>query len=216
MQFRMIDAFEDGRLGDVISIMQTYFGPEKYTIWHLFKEEKRRILDMIARQGLEDIETSLRRTYNRDYPLVNALSNNDIPIPNAYKTTFEYILNADLIKCFRPDRISIKTLERIAAEMKRWSLKIEDPKAVERSAGESIYQELRRIYAELDNIKRIQRLNRLFPILEEFKLEPNLHRCQNLYFQMSIHNKEAKPETLDAEWQEQFSVLGDNLGVKVG
>ncbi len=215
MQFRMIDAFEDGRLGDVISIMQTYFGPEKYSIWYLFKEEKRRILDMIARQGLEDIEASLRRTYNRDYPLVNALSNNDIPIPNAYKTTFEYILNADLIKCFRLDRISIKTLERIAAEMKRWNLKIEDPKSVERSAGDSIYAELRRIYAELDNVKRIQRLNRLFPILEEFKLEPNLHLCQNLYFEMSIHNRETSPKEFDAEWLEQFSLLGDNLGVKV-
>jgi alpha-amylase/alpha-mannosidase (GH57 family) len=215
MQFRMIDAFEDGRLGDVISIMQTYFGPEKYSIWYLFKEEKRRILDMIARQGLEDIEASLRRTYNRDYPLVNALSNNDIPIPNAYKTTFEYILNADLIKCFRLDRISIKTLERIAAEMKRWNLKIEDPKSVERSAGDSIYAELRRIYAELDNVKRIQRLNRLFPILEEFKLEPNLHLCQNLYFEMSMHNRETSPKEFDAEWLEQFSLLGDNLGVKV-
>ncbi len=216
MQFRMNDAFEDGRLGDVISIMQTYFGPEKYSIWSLFKEEKRKILDMIARQGLEDIEASLRRTYNRDYPLVNALSNNDIPIPNAYRTTFAYILNADLIKCFRPDRINIKTLERIVAEMKRWNLEIEDPKTVERSAGESIYDELKRIRGERENVKRIQRLNRLFPILEKFKLEPNLHRAQNLYFEISMENREVQLNALAKEWLEQFAILGDNLGVKVG
>ncbi|MBL7864317.1 MAG: DUF3536 domain-containing protein [Cyclobacteriaceae bacterium] len=216
MQFRMIDAFEDGRLGDVITIMQTYFGPEKYSIWSLFKEEKRKILDMIARQGLEDIEASLRRTYDRDYPLVNALSNNDIPIPNAYRTTFEYILNADLQKCFKLDRINIKTLERIAAEMKRWNLKIEDPKTVERIAGESIYQELRRIHVERDNVKRIQRLNRLFPIMERFELEPIVYKSQNLYFEMSLDNKERKAGELTPEWLDQFSVLGDNLGVKVG
>ncbi len=215
MQFRMVDAFEDGRLGDIMTIMQTYFGPEKYSIWYLFKEEKRKILDTIARQGLEDIELSLRRTYNRDYPLVNALSNNDIPIPNAYRTTFEYILNADLIKCFRPDRINIKLLERIAAEVKRWSLKIEDPRTVERLAGDSIYQELQRVNAERDNMKRIQRLNRVFSILAKFDLEPNLHRSQNLYFEMSLENKERKPEELDAAWMEQFTALGDNLGVKV-
>lgn len=215
MQFRMVDAFEDGRLGDIMTIMQTYFGPEKYSIWYLFKEEKRKILDTIARQGLEDIELSLRRTYNRDYPLVNALSNNDIPIPNAYRTTFEYILNADLIKCFRPDRINIKLLERIAAEVKRWSLKIEDPRTVERLAGDSIYQELQRVNTERDNLKRIQRLNRVFSILAKFDLEPNLHRSQNLYFEMSLENKESKPEELDAAWMEQFTALGDNLGVKV-
>ncbi|MDZ4715470.1 MAG: DUF3536 domain-containing protein [Cytophagales bacterium] len=215
MQFRMIDAFEDGRLGDVISIMQTYFGAEKYSIWSLFKEEKRRILDMIAKQGLSDIEMSLRRTYNRDYPLVNALSNNEIPIPNAYRTTFEYILNADLVKCFHVDKINIKTLDRIAAEMKRWNLKIEDPETVERRAGESIYSELQRIRSDKANLKRIQRLNRLFPILAEFNLEPNLHRSQNLYFEMSLEHKQEKPDLPAADWLAQFSVLGDNLGVKV-
>lgn len=215
MQFRMIDAFEDGRLGDVITLMQTYFGPEKYSIWSLFKEEKRKILDMIARQGLSDIEMSLRRTYNRDYPLVNALANNDIPIPNAYRTTFEYILNADLIKCFGPDRISIKALERIAAEMKRWSLKIEDPKTVERSAGESIYHEIRRIASERENVRRIQRLNRLFPILQEFQLEPILYRSQNLFFEISKENRDRKPGELSLEWLQQFTALGENLGVKV-
>ncbi len=216
MQFRMVDAFEDGRLGDVISIMQTYFGPEKYSIWSLFKEEKRKILDSIAKQGLEDIENSLRRTYNRDYPLINALSNNDIPIPNAYKTTFEYILNADLLKCFQPERINVKTLERIVGEIHRWNLKIEDPGKVERIAGESIYKELQRINSERANIKRIQRLNRLFPVLEKLKLEPNLYLSQNLYFQMSLEHKEKQVQNeLHSEWLEQFSLLGDNLGIKV-
>jgi alpha-amylase/alpha-mannosidase (GH57 family) len=215
MQFRMVNAFEEGRLGDVISIMQTYFGPEKYSIWSLFKEEKRKILDSIARQGMEDIESSLRRTYNRDYPLVNALANNDIPIPKAYKTTFEYILNADLLKCFQPDKINIKTLERIVKELERWSLKIEDTGKVERLAGESIFKEIKRVRAEHENAKRIERLNRLFPVLEKFKLEPNLHQSQNLYFEMSLENKERKPAELDEDWMKQFYLLGDNLGVKV-
>jgi alpha-amylase/alpha-mannosidase (GH57 family) len=215
MQSRMVTAFEEGRLGDVISIMQTYFGPEKYSIWSLFKEEKRKILDFIAHQGMEDIESSLRRTYNRDYPLVNALANNDIPIPKAYKTTFEYILNADLLKCFQPERISIKTLERIVGEMERWNLKIEDAGKVERLAGESIFKEINRVNSERENLKRIERLNRLFPILKKFELEPNLHQSQNLYFQMYLDNKEKKQADLLEGWLKQFYLLGENLGVKV-
>ncbi len=215
MQFRMVNAFEEGRLGDVISIMQTYFGPEKYSIWSLFKEEKRKILNTIARQGLEDIESSLRRTYNRDYPLVNALANNDIPIPKAYQTTFEYILNADLLKCFQPEKINVKTLERIVGELDRWNLKIEDTGKVERLAGESIFKEIRRVRAEHENVKRVERLNRLFPVLKKFALEPNLHQSQNLFFEMSLENKEKKPSELHEEWLKQFYLLGDNLGVKV-
>ncbi len=215
MQFRMVSAFDEGRLGDVIGLMQTYFGPDKYTIWQLFQDEKRKILDQIAHQSLQDLEESLRRTYNRDYPLVNALANNDIPIPNAYRTTFEYILNADLIGCFQPDKINIKQLERICGELVRWNLKIEDTGKVARLAGESIFKELKRISSERENLRRLQRLNRIFPLLTNFNIEPNLHNTQNLYFEISMENKEKTTGELDKDWMEQFNLLGDNLGVKV-
>lgn len=215
MQFRMVNAFDEGRLGDVIGLMQTYFGPDKYTIWQLFQDEKRKVLDQIAHQSLQDLEESLRRTYNRDYPLVNALANNDIPIPNAYRTTFEYILNADLIGCFQPDKINVKQLERICGELIRWNLKIEDTGKVARLAGESIFKELKRISSERENIRRLQRLNRIFPLLSNFNIEPNLHNTQNLYFEISMENKEKSGREMDKDWTEQFNLLGDNLGVKV-
>lgn len=214
MQFRIIKAFEEGRLGEIIGLMQTYFGPEKYTIWHLFQDEKRKVLDLISQESMAELETSLRKSYNRDYPLINALATNNIPIPNTYKATFEYVLNADLVKCFKSEKINIKEMERIVAELARWNLKIEDPHRLSLLAGESIFKELKRIGAERDNIKRIQRLNRMFPILEKFKLEPNLHKSQNLYFEISIDNKKRNVQ-LEPEWTDQFLLLGKNFGVKV-
>ncbi|MFN7492866.1 MAG: hypothetical protein ACK5RG_08125, partial [Cyclobacteriaceae bacterium] len=94
-------------------------------------------------------------------------------------------------------------------------LKIEDTGKVERLAGESIFKEIKRVRAERENVKRIERLNRLFPVLEKFKLEPNLHHSQNLYFETSLENKQRKPEEINEEWLKQFTLLGDNLGVKV-
>lgn len=215
MQYRATHAFDEGRLGDVIGIMQTYFGPDKYTIWQLFKDEKRKILDMIARKSLEELEQSLRRTYNRDYPLVNALANNEIPIPNAYRTTFEYILNADLIDAFQAEKINVKTVERILSEIEKWNMKIEDPDNVSRLAGDAILQELRRIGNDRSNVRRITRLNRLFPLLTKFRLNPNIHKSQNAYFEISVESKSVHRNEEDREWLEQFSLLGDNLRVKV-
>lgn len=215
MQMRLVTAFSEGRLGDLLELMNTYFGPDKYTIWHLFQDEKRKVLDMIARQSLGELEDSLRRTYNRDYPLVNALSNNEIPIPKAYKTTFEYILNADLVKCFTPETINIRTLERITGEIERWSLKVEDSDKLARLAGESIFRELKRISSQRQNAKRIQRLNRVFPLLVKFNIEPNLHYSQNLYFEISQETLENGTQSLDKDWVEHFRLLGENLGLKV-
>jgi alpha-amylase/alpha-mannosidase (GH57 family) len=215
MQFRMVKAFEEGRLGEMIGLIQMYFGPDKYTLWHLFQDEKRKVLDMISQESMAELESSLRRSYNRDYPLINALSTNNIPIPPAYKTTFEYVLNADLKRLFQSDKINIKEMDRISAEMDRWNLNIEDPAKLSIMAGESIYKELRRISNERENVRRIQRLNRMFPILKKFNLEPNLHKSQNLYFEIAMENKHKMLPEKENEWLDYFILLGANLGVKV-
>jgi hypothetical protein len=213
MQAGVVSAFDEGRLGDIIGLMQQYFGPEKYTIWQLFQDEKRKVFNLITQQSMRDLEDSLRRIYNRDYPLVNALANNDTPIPNAYRTTFEYILNADLIRCFQTERINVRQVERIMSELTKWKLNIEDTGKIERLAGESIFKELKRIGAESENIKRIERLNRLFPLLKNFKISPMLYKSQNLYFEISVERKDREGQP--PEWVRQFGILGDNLGVKV-
>lgn len=213
LEGRIVNAFEEGRLGDIIGFMQMYFGSEKYTIWQLFQDEKRKVFNLITEQSMNDLEASLRRIYNRDYPLVNALAQNDTPIPNAYRTTFEYILNADLVRCFLTDKINIREVERILSELVKWKLNIDDREKVERLAGESIFKELKRISGEGErSARRIERLNRLFPLLRNFRINPNLYKTQNLYFE--ITQQQANEQRSDS-WIGQFNVLGDNLGVKV-
>jgi alpha-amylase/alpha-mannosidase (GH57 family) len=212
MQVRMVKAFEESRLGEVIGLMQQYFGPEKYTIWQLFQDEKRKVFNQITQQSMSDLEDSLRKIYNRDYPLVTALAINDIPIPNAYRTTFEYILNADLLKCFS-EKINIKEFERITHELTKWNLRIDDPSKVEQLAGKSIFKELRRIGGERHNDKRVERLNRLFPLLTKFNIKPSLYQSQNLYFEISTEL--LKKDGNSEDWLRQFNLLGENLGIKV-
>lgn len=213
MQVRMVNSFEEGRLGDVIGHMQSYFGPEKYTLWQLFKDEKRKVLDMIMRQSMEELEYSLRRVYNRDYPLLTALDNNEIPIPSAYRMAFEYILNEDLMNWFTSERINTKELERVVMELEKWKLKIEDPDKVARLAGERIFRELKRIGGDKEGFKRLERLNRLFPLFKKFNLQPNLSKSQNTYFVISKQN--IQNDGHSPEWIVQFNLLGDNLGVRV-
>ncbi len=212
MQARMLKAFDESRLGEVIGLMQQYFGPEKYTIGQLFQDEKRKVFNQITQQSMSDLEDSLRKIYNRDYSLVMALANSEIPIPNAYRTTFEYVLNADLLKCFT-DKINIKEFERITSELTKWDLQIADHKKVEQLAGSSIFKELNRIGGERQNFKRVERLNRLFPLLTKFKINPDLNKSQNLYFEIS--NETMKQNGHSEDWLKQFNLLGDSLGVKV-
>jgi alpha-amylase/alpha-mannosidase (GH57 family) len=214
MQQDTVNAFEEGRLGDIISLLQTYFSSEKFTIWHLFQDEKRKVFNLITQQSMKDLEDSLRRIYNRDYPLINALANNHTPIPTAYHTTFKYILNVDLVRCFQTEKINVRQVERIIGELQRWKFTLEDKPKLERLAGRSIYRELKRIHSEGETTKRLERLNRLLLVLRNFDVRPVIYKSQNLYFQIAQKNKEGENIHSD-EWLNQFNMLGDNLGVKV-
>jgi alpha-amylase/alpha-mannosidase (GH57 family) len=216
MQVRILKAFDESRVGDVIGIMQTFFGPDKYTLWNLFKDEKRKVLSMIMEKSMAQVENSFRKIYNKDYPLINALAKNEIPIPVAYKTTLQYVVNADLKKCFTSERVNIQELQRIETELSKWKLKIEDPERIAQLAETHIYSILSHIQKEKENTARIERLNNLFPFLLRFKIKPNLYLSQNLYFRIAKENGvESIVYKSNPEWIKQFEILGLNLGVKV-
>jgi hypothetical protein len=211
---QLLKAFGEGRVADLIGLMQTHFGQERYTIWHLFKDERRKVLDQILRNTMDHMEASMRSIYNQDYPLINAMAHNHIPIPNIYRSTLEYILNADLREAFMAERISITELERISSEFERWNLKVEDKGKISFLASNSVFRTLQRIKSEKDNVKRIERLNRFFPLSKQLALTLSLNKSQNLYFEISKSNGKPRDRT-GGRWTEQFKLLGKNLGVKV-
>lgn len=210
MHDQIIRAFEHSNIGKVFSIMQRYFGPEKYNLWHLFKDEKRKVLNQIMEQNLNQVEVSFRNIYNRDYPLINALQQDNIPIPDAYTTTLKFVLNADLRNTLNSDQIDLDELQRIESEFKKWNLKIDDTLFLEEHARRSVYHSLRKIRSHIGETIRLQRLNRFFEFLELFKLKPDLYKSQNLYFKIS-----KSPEMPNDEiWRQEFRTLGNHLGVK--
>jgi hypothetical protein len=95
----------------------------------------------------------------------------------------------------------------------KWRLHIEDTDQLDRLVGESIIRELKRFSMEGDNYTRIERLNRLFPLLSQLNLSPNLYKSQNLYFELAVANP--KHNGHSPAWIKEFVLLGENLRVRI-
>ncbi|MEM1407091.1 MAG: glycoside hydrolase, partial [Bacteroidota bacterium] len=206
-------AFDNSDLGLMFGVMQRFFGPEKYNLWHLFKDEKRKVLKQIMDRSLNQVEGSFRRIYNRDYQLINTLHSDEIPIPTAYVTTLQYVLNADLSNALDMKYIDLQKLEAIKDEFDKWGVKLDNTPLLEKRASVTVLKALERIANEKGDVTRIHRLNALFSILEDFGLNPSLYKSQNLYFEISINQKDCGVD--NAEWYKAFEELGGHLGVKV-
>ena len=205
-------AFDESNLGEMFSIMQKYFGPEKYNLWHLFKDQKRKVLEGIMERSMGQVEASFRRIYNRDYQLINTLKNDDIPLPSAYMTTLQYVLNADLVAALNEEFIDIDELERVRTEFEKWNVKFDHSLSLEQHAATTVYKALERIAEDKGNVERIDRMNDFFDILKYFELQPSLYKSQNLYYEISINQKDCGLD--NAEWYKAFERLGNNLRIK--
>ena len=211
---RFLKAFEMSQLGEMIGLIMQYFGPNKFSLWHLFKDEKRKALNLIMEQSMKQVENSFRRIYNRDYTLMNYLKSDDIPIPSAYQTTLQYVLNADLRNTLMDEKIDLMELGRIKDEFKKWDLTIDDSLYIEQHASSMAYDALKRVNEEFYDITRLQRLNGFSEYLNQFGLKPNLYKAQNLYFEMSI-DENLRAKTTE-EWKSLFNSLGEKIGIRTG
>ena len=206
-------AFEASDVGEVLQIMQFYFGPQKFSINTLFKDEKIKILNKILNKNLDSASLMLRRIYKDNYHLMNTLLQNDLPVTLQYKEIVQYVLNVDLANFFRQELLAIDELTRIASEFVKWNVRIEDKKAIQLEANSSIYNALLRLKADDMNVERMKRVNGILEHMKIMGLEPDKSwRSQNEYFDIATSDI-TKQRLNNPEWTAAFNELGQHLGI---
>jgi len=138
MKESLENAFRETNLSQMIGIMQEHFGSEKFSIWSLFQDEKRKILRQITEQSLEQADLAFQEIYNDNYQLMTSMLKSGVPIPKVYRNAIEYVVNRDLHYFFEQDFLFIRELQRLENELDKWDIKLLDPRSFTRAAGERI------------------------------------------------------------------------------
>ncbi|HMX41037.1 MAG TPA: DUF3536 domain-containing protein, partial [Saprospiraceae bacterium] len=137
MYQRTSKAFRAANLGEVIGILQEYFGPEKFTLATLFSDEKAEIIKAITESSLSSAESTLRNVFNDNYQLMTALQEAGLTLPDAWRNIAAYVLNADLLEFFEQEETADpRHLSRIADDVRRWGLKYADEDALRHAISE--------------------------------------------------------------------------------
>ena len=213
MADKMLESFKSTNVGDVIGWMQSYFGNEKYTIWHLFRDEKRKILKQITDTSLKKAESNLREIYVDNYQLMAGMIQSDIPVPPAYHSAVEFIINHDLNQHFGNGHpLDTRELNRLTNEFKKWNLKITDESSFDYVISERIFRELKEFKNGGATQERLQQILEVIQILEDLPVEVNYWKSQNIFFLIlqSFENQKITPELEAILFQ-----LGKKLKVKV-
>jgi alpha-amylase/alpha-mannosidase (GH57 family) len=213
------EAFERSDIPEVIRRMDKHFGTHNFTLWHLFKDEQRKIVDQILQLTYEGIESSYRQIYENNYSIMNFFHTLKAPIPRPLLIAVEYIVNLDLKRCFEHD-VDIDDLERLIGEVHKWTLVL-DKVSIGYEASRKINDLMDLLSNGPNNVDLIVKIENIIRMMRTLPVELDLWKAQNMYYSVGreiYEEMEHIAETGDdasRKWVDSFMKIGNYLGVKV-
>jgi alpha-amylase/alpha-mannosidase (GH57 family) len=215
-------AFFDRSFEEVIPLIDKYFGEHSYSLWHLFRDEQRKILGQVVKPGMEEIEVTLRRIFKKHYETMRSMNKLRIPLPRALYTTARFVFNQDLRNILEQEELDLKKLEELVTQVKEWPLKF-DKKTLGFDAGLALDKIMARLENSPSNLELLAAANTALKCFNDpaLQLELNLWKAQNLFFKTGrlyyseMENKSAKGDEAAKKWLELFNQLGEYLRVRI-
>lgn len=218
MTAKLNSAFKQSNIGEVIGLMQEEFGPDKFTINQLFREEKRSFLKDISDQNLRNIEFWFRDIYNENYQLMSSHLTSNIPVPAQYLNAVQLVLNLDLKAVFSTSFARVQELKRLLDEFKKWNVDFEQQSSLAFDVGEWIYRELQQTLAEgiPKSFPRVRNLRSMLSMIaSDLPFNIDSWKSQNLYYSMLKNYQRLPLDKQDKDWEQAFTALGHSLRVRI-
>ncbi len=218
MRDELRNAFERSDLTEVIRAMDRHFEHHNYTLWHLFRDEQRKILNQILQQPLQEVEEIYQRIYENQFPLLNFLREINIPAPRALVAPAEFYLNAHLKNLLDSDSPDSAGLKRLAEEMEKVSVTL-DQTVLGLAAGRQLARQLKNLARAPGNLALLITLNETLEVLRALPLQLELWEAQNVLSDIcreqagGIGEAATQGEESARESLEQLRRLARNLGV---
>lgn len=217
MQQEMKESFSRSNIPEVIQSMDDYFGTHSYTIWHLFRDEQRKILNQVIEDTIEDIEGIFREIYEHNYPVMQVMKETNIPLPKSLKSPVELVMDLDIRKLLKKEETDLEELQKLVEEVDKWNFEL-DKVTTRHVLSQKITSLMENLYQNPQNKSLMEETISLIKTVKPLALGPDLWKAQNIYFSIGKQILEEMREREDEEareWMELFGSLGEYMGAKI-
>ena len=216
----LTDAFERGDNNEVMRLMNVLFNGNSYSLSHLFRDEQRKVLNDLLEPTWQDIETSFRRIYDYNYPIMQMIRTMNMPLPKALSAPAEFILQRDLCWEIEADPLNMKRLTNLVDEARRLSLNL-DIETINFEAARRISQLMNELIEEPEDLELLLQIEQLLSILNQITGDLDLQNPQNIFYSIAKNIypnilKKANANDEDAgKWVDHFRNLAQHLDLEI-
>jgi alpha-amylase/alpha-mannosidase (GH57 family) len=212
----LVEEVQPGGIPGLIRLLDTFFSESTLSIRSLFRDEQRRIFNLLCNATLEEAESAFRQLHERYDPLMRFHTRLGIPVPKVLKTAAEFDLNVQLRKLLEQDNPPLAEIESRLREASDEMVSVNETtlmtlqQAIERAAA--------RFFQAPNAIDRLESYDSLVSIIRAAQLPVNLRQPQNMYYEMkrsvrpviAADNEESREAQ---QWLVLFDALGEKLSI---
>lgn len=214
------DLSDDLRLkgiSTVIRVLDDHFAEPLLSIRALFRDEQRRILNVLCDATLSEAEGAFRQLHERYDPLTRFHAALGVPLPKVLRVAAEFDVNMQLRRMATAGELPLDEIESRLREARDERVVLDETtlmsltRAVERAAAA--------VSQDPEDSELLERWKTLVEVVREADIDVDLRRPQNDYYQLK---KSVRPVMAASagngsssanRWLQDFDALGEKLTI---
>ncbi len=212
----LLDVMEPGGITTVIRLLDTFFSETPLSIRSLFRDEQRRILNLLCNATLEEAESAFRQLHERYDPLMRFHTRLGIPVPKVLQVAAEFDLNVQLRKLIEDDNPPLAEIEVRLREATEERVSLDETTLL--ALKQAIVRAADRFRERPEDLDRLEAYESLVAVVRTAQLRVDMRQPQNAYYLMRNSLRPAIAGGGDgsqdsARWLMLFDSLGEKLTI---
>jgi alpha-amylase/alpha-mannosidase (GH57 family) len=214
------DAFEKADLPGVYKLIEECFGKSIFSLRSLFRDEQRRVLEVILETTNADIEELNRQAFERTAPLMRFLMYLGLALPPLFCSIATAVINSELQNAFKAKELNQDHILDELDTARFWGIDL-DSEGLAYVFSKNIESMTLEFHIRPHDLALLEKLNSAVKLAFQLPFKINFYRTQNSYYTMlKSHYPEQKQGSANGEeqaiaWVEKFKELGSMLSIKV-
>jgi alpha-amylase/alpha-mannosidase (GH57 family) len=160
----LTDAFAKAGAAEAIRILSEEFPATSFSLRTLFRDEQRKIVNIILNDSLATAAAAYRGIYDNQASLIRFLSGLGIPVPAAFRAAAEIALNNQLKQAFEREELDIDSVQSYIKEASAIHVALDVP-SLEYTIRKRLEKEAAQFATDPANVEYVQRFRRLLELV---------------------------------------------------
>jgi alpha-amylase/alpha-mannosidase (GH57 family) len=219
MERDLSSAFLRGDFPEVIRSFDQNFGGTSYSLKSLFRDEQRKILNLVIEENLAEAETVYAQLYENHAPLIRFLMSLNMPLPRAFQAAATVALNGQLRRAMAAEPLDLDHLRNLLEEAQVSKIEL-DAETLGFTLKNAISRLAGKLFTEPEDLLRLRALQQAVELARSLPFWVDLWKAQNVYYEIlqsafpKLQKQAREGSKTEPDWVKEFLALGELLMVR--